>query len=182
MTPLQQARRIVDYEARRDASGHLKVYHLPASDGGGEREVAGINERYHPEELDRIEHLLAEGKYSEAEDAAAEHIMRYTDPVAMLSGVPAVQFALRDMAFNRGPTGAMKILQDALGLSAVGIAGPKTTEALHEAEQDPVKLLADLRTARERYERRTRDESSKFWVGLNNRWDRQHADSLSMLG
>jgi hypothetical protein len=181
MTPIEQARRIVDYEARRDASGHLKVYHLPAGDGGGEREVAGINDRYHPEVLDRIERLLADGKYSEAEDAAAEHIMRYTDPVAMLSEVPAVQFALRDMAFNRGPTGAVKILQDALGLPADGIAGPKTKEALHEAEHDPVQLLANLRASRERYERRTRDESSPFWKGLSNRWDRQHADSRSMI-
>jgi Predicted Peptidoglycan domain len=181
MTPLEQARRIVDYEARRDAQGHLKVYHLPSGDGGGEREVAGINDRYHPDVLERIERLLAEGKYSEAEDAAAQHIMRYTDPVAMLSEVPAVQFALRDMAFNRGPTGAVKILQDALDLPADGIAGPKTKGALHEAENDPERLLADLRTSRERYERRTRDESSPFWKGLSNRWDRQHADSRSML-
>jgi hypothetical protein len=181
MNPLEQARRIVDYEARRDAQGRLKVYHLPAGDGGGEREVAGINDRYHPEVLDRIEHLLTAGKYSEAEDAAAEHIMHYTDPVAKLSEVPAVQFALRDMAFNRGPTGAVKILQDALRLPADGIAGPKTKEALHEAERDSAKLLGDLRAARERYERRTRDESSPFWRGLAHRWDRQHADSRAML-
>lgn len=181
MSPLEQARRIVDYEARRDAQGHLKVYHLPSGDGGGEREVAGINDRYHPETLDRIERLLAMGKYQEAEDAAAEHIMRYTDPVAMLSEVPAVQFALRDMAFNRGPTGAVKILQDALGLPADGLAGPKTKAALREAESNPEELLKKLRASRERYERRTRDESSNFWAGLSNRWDRQHADSLSML-
>lgn len=181
MTPIEQARRIVDYEARRDALGHLKVYQLPAGDGGGEREVAGINDRYHPEVLDRIERLLSEGKYDEAEDTAAEHIMRYTDPVAMLSDVPAVQFALRDMAFNRGPTGAVKILQDSLCLPADGIAGPKTKEALQVAEKKPEQLLHDLRVARERYERRTRDESSPFWRGLANRWDRQHADSRSML-
>jgi murein L,D-transpeptidase YcbB/YkuD len=182
MTPLEQARRIVDYEARRDAQGHLKVYHLPVGDGGGEREVAGINDRYHPEVLDRIEHLLAEQKYAEAEDAAAEHIRDYTDPVAMLSEVPAVQFALRDMAFNRGPTGAVKILQDALGLPSDGIAGAKTTAALRAAESEPSRLLQELRAARERYERRTRDESSKFWRGLANRWDRQHTDSIEMLG
>lgn len=181
MTSREQARKIVDYEARRDAAGHLKVYHLPAGDGGGEREVAGINDRYHPEMLDRIERLIAEGKHEEAEDAAAEHIEQYTDPVAMLSEVPAVQFALRDAAFNRGPTGAVKILQDALGLPADGIAGPKTRAALREAELAPPKLLGDLRSARERYERRTRDESSKFWAGLASRWDRQHSDSLSML-
>lgn len=181
MTSMEQARRIVDYEARRDGQGHLKVYRLPAGDGGGEREVAGINDRYHPEVLNRIEHLLAEGKFSEAEDAAAQHIMRYTDPVAMLSEVPAVQFALRDMAFNRGPTGAVKILQDALALPTDGIAGPKTREALLQAEKRPEQLLHDLRSARERYERRSRDESSPFWKGLSTRWDRQLADSRAML-
>ena len=182
MSPLEQARRIVDYEARPDAAGHLKVYHLPSGDGGGEREVAGINDRYHPEVLDRIERLLAKGEYSEAEVVAAEHIMNYTDPVAMLSEVPAVQFALRDAAFNRGPTGAVKILQDALGLPADGIAGPNTKAALMEAERDPATLIGKIRESRERYERRTRDESSKFWAGLANRWDRQQADSMAMLG
>jgi len=181
MTPREQALRIVDYEARRDAEGCLKVYHLPSGDGGGEREVAGINDRYHPEALDLIERLIAEGRHEEAEDAAADHIRRYTDSVAMLSSVPAIQFALRDMAFNRGPAGAVKILQDALGLPMDGVAGPRTKEALGEAEKNPRELLERLRAARERYERRIRDESSKFWVGLRNRWDRQHADSLAML-
>jgi hypothetical protein len=181
MSPHDQAKKIVDYEARRDAEGHLKVYHLPTGDGGGEREVAGINDRYHPEALDLIEKLIAEGRHEEAEDAAADHIRKYTDPVAMLSEVPAIQFALRDAAFNRGPTGAVKILQDALGLPADGIAGPRTMEALHQAELHPREMLDELRAARERYERRTRDESSKFWAGLSNRWDQQHDDSISML-
>lgn len=181
MTPLEQSRRIVDYEARRDGDGHLKIYRLPAGDGGGTREVAGINDRYHPEALDRIESLLSEGCFEEAEDAAAGHIRHYTDPVAMLSEIPAVQFALRDMAFNRGPSGAVRILQDALGVPADGLAGPVTKAALREAERQPERLLSDLRAARERYERRTRDESSPFWKGLANRWDRQHSDSLSML-
>ena len=100
----------------------------------------------------------------------------------MLSTVPAVQFALRDAAFNRGPTGSVKILQDALGLPADGIAGPATKAALRDSEKDSTALLSGLRAARERYERRTRDESSPFWKGLVNRWERQHADSCSMLG
>ena len=182
MSPHEQARRIIDYEARRDASGHLKVYKLPSGDGGGTREVAGINDRYHPEVLDRIERLLDEGRFDEAEEAAASHIQHYTDKVAMLSTVPAVQFALRDAAFNRGPTGSVKILQDALGLPADGIAGPATKAALRDSEKDSTALLSGLRAARERYERRTRDESSPFWKGLVNRWERQHADSCSMLG
>ena len=34
---------IVNFEARRDSKGHLKVYNLPPEDGGGRYEVAGIN-------------------------------------------------------------------------------------------------------------------------------------------
>ena len=181
MNSREQARKIVDYEARRDANGHIKVYHLPSGDGGGSREVAGINDRYHPEALDRIELLLAEGRYEEAEDAAAAHIEHYTDPVAMLSTVPAIQFALRDAAFNRGPTGAFRILQDALGLTADGLAGPQTRAALAEAEKDPEAFLKKFRAAREHYERRTRDETSQFWAGLSNRWDQQQADSMAMI-
>jgi len=37
MNSREQARKIVDYEARRDANGHIKVYHLPSGDGGGSR-------------------------------------------------------------------------------------------------------------------------------------------------
>ena len=44
------AKAIVDFEARRDARGRLAVYRLPAGDGGGSYEVAGINDRYHPTE------------------------------------------------------------------------------------------------------------------------------------
>jgi len=99
--------------------------------------VAGINDRYHPEALDRIEALLAERRYEESEDVAAAHIEQYTDLVAMLSTVPAIQFALRDAAFNRGPTGAIRILQDALGLTVDGVAGLQTRAALAEAEKDP---------------------------------------------
>jgi murein L,D-transpeptidase YcbB/YkuD len=182
MNSREQARKIVDYEARRDAKGHLKVYHLPSGDGGGSREVAGINDRYHPEALDRIELLLSEERYEEAEDAAAAHIEEYTNPVAMLSSVPAIQFALRDAAFNRGPTGAIRILQGALGLPVDGVAGPNTRAALAEAEKNPEAFLHEFRAARERYERRTRDESSQFWAGLSNRWDQQLADSLAMIG
>ena len=182
MTPHEQARKIVDYEARRDANGHIKVYHLASGDGGGTREVAGINDRYHPEALDRIEALLAEGSYEEAENVAVAHIEHYTDSVAMLSTVPAIQSALRDASFNRGPTGAIRILQDTLGLPVDGVAGPQTRAALAAAEKAPEVFLKEFRAARERYERRTRDESSQFWAGLSNRWDQQQADSLAMIG
>jgi hypothetical protein len=42
---MRMAKQIVDFEARRGKRGHLQVYKLPAWDGGGRYEVAGINEK-----------------------------------------------------------------------------------------------------------------------------------------
>lgn len=58
---LTMAKLIVDYESRRDPAGHLKVYHLPPSDGGGRYEVAGINERFHKTECDELVRLIESG-------------------------------------------------------------------------------------------------------------------------
>ena len=69
------------FEARRDAKGHLAVYNLPAGDGGGKYEVAGINDRYHKAEVDKLVALIRAAKYQEAEDYAVEVIADYTDLV-----------------------------------------------------------------------------------------------------
>lgn len=52
---------IVDCEARRDSKGRIQVYKLPAADGGGNIEVAGINDRYHPEQAQKMAGLIAQG-------------------------------------------------------------------------------------------------------------------------
>jgi hypothetical protein len=65
---------IVDLEARRNDKGFPILYKLPANDGGGAYEIAGINSRYHPEALDRIRALPA----SQREQSAALYIEEYT--------------------------------------------------------------------------------------------------------
>jgi lysozyme family protein len=45
--------------------------------------------------------------------------------------VPEIEAYLRDSAFNRGPGGAAKILQMALGVTVDGGVGPETLGALH---------------------------------------------------
>ena len=114
------ARSIVNFEARRDAQGHLRVYSLPAGDGGGRYEVAGINERYHPQEAAKLRDLINAGDYEEAEDYATEVIAQYTDIVSKWRTVPGIEAYLRDCVFNRGPGGAAKILQMALGVKVDG--------------------------------------------------------------
>ena len=111
---------ILNFEARRDANGHLRVYNLPPSDGGGRYEVAGINERYDPEEAAKLRDLVNAGRYDEAERDAAEYIARYTDIVSKWTTVPSIEAYLRDCTFNRGPGGAAKILQMALGVKVDG--------------------------------------------------------------
>lgn len=167
----KMAESIVQFEGRRDPQGHLRVYILPAGDGGGRYEVAGINDRYHPQEAAKLKALIDAGRYDEADDYAAEVIAEYTDVVAKWTTVPSIESYLRDSAFNRGPGGAAKILQMALGVKVDGGVGPETLKALREAERNPAKLLAALRVAREQYEIRVAGHRDKFWKGLVNRWD-----------
>ena len=167
----KMSKSIVNFEARRDSQGHLRVYNLPAGDGGGRYEVAGINERYHPQEAAKLRDLINARRYDEAEKYAAEVIAEYTDVVSKWTGVPAIEAYLRDCTFNRGPGGAAKILQMALGVNVDGVVGLETLGALRKAESDPARLLATLRLAREQYELKVAGRRDKFWRGLVNRWD-----------
>ncbi len=166
----RMAESIVKFEGRRDAQGHLWVYILPAG-GGGRYEGAEINDRYHPREAAKLRELIDAGRFDEAEDYAAEVIAQYTDVVAKWTIVPAIEAYLRDCAFNRGPGGAAKVLQIALGVKVDGGVGPETLGALRQAKKNPAKLLAALRAAREQYELRVAGRREKFWKGLVNRWD-----------
>jgi hypothetical protein len=51
---INAAKTTVNWEGRRDKKGNLSVYALPAGDMGGDYEVAGINDRYHPEAFRKI--------------------------------------------------------------------------------------------------------------------------------
>lgn len=165
------ALKIVDFEARRDSKKRIAVYSLPSGDGGGSYEIAGINQRYHPQEAARLRELINGGRQDEAEKLAAEYIAAYTDVVSKWTSVGCVEAYLRDCAFNRGPGGAAKILQIALGVEPDGQIGPITREALAKAEENPEQLLEELRAARETYELRVAGRRPKFWNGLVNRWN-----------
>lgn len=128
------AMKTVDFEARVDAQGYPEVYKLPAGDTGGSYEVAGINDRYHPEAFKKISALPREQRKA----AAAEYIQGYTAP--LVSQLPqAIQPFAQDMAFNRGLGGATKYFQQ--GLNQLGQRvevdsgiGPKTLAAMSKVE------------------------------------------------
>lgn len=179
----RMAQAIVDFEARRDAHGRIEVYKLPKGDGGGRFEVAGINERYHPDVCLRLVALIEAGQHAEAERLAGEFIANYTDVVDRWCSVAAIEFYLRDCAFNRGPAGAAWIVQRACGVTTDMIVGETTRAAIREREHEPRLLLDGLVTARQAYEREKvgRDESSRFWKGLARRWTKAKDIALTFL-
>jgi lysozyme family protein len=183
MEPTKAAAKfIVDCEARRDAKGNLRIYTLPKADGGGTYEIAGINDRYHPQAALALATLIRQGKHADAEIAAQNFIQDYTDVVVGWHPSRAVEAFLRDTAFNRGPGGAAKILQRALGVKIDGEVGPITKAAA--AKVPSAKLLLDLRKARESYELQIAPPvgaRAKFWKGLQSRWDKTLKFAQSLL-
>jgi hypothetical protein len=175
---------IVSVEARRDKMGRLRVYKLPAADGGGSFEVAGINDRFHPEAASKLRDLIAANRQGHAESYIRSYLLDYTAIVTRWTTHPAIEAYLRDSAFNRGPKGALRILQLALRVPDDGKWGPKTKAALTAALKQPGTLLQNLRTARESYEIRVAPPvgaRQKFWPGLVNRWDKALSFAETLL-
>ena len=174
---LKMAQWIVNQEARRDAQGRLKVYNLPANDGGGRFEVAGINERYDTSECLKLVAMLNAGQYAAAERDAAEYIARQTDAAAKWTRLPAAELFLRDTIFNRGLGGATKILQMALG----GVARSQVATAVSQAEQNPRVFIERLRAAREEYEWKVVGRRANMVAGLTNRWNHVRDEALKLV-
>lgn len=173
---------IVACEARVDANGNLRIYNLPKGDGGGRYEIAGINDKYHPQAALALATLIRQGKHDDARDLAVRYILEYTDVVIGWHPSIAVEAYLRDSAFNRGPGGAARILQRALGVMIDGDAGPITKAAA--AKVPAAKMLLDLRKARESYELAIAPPvgaRQKFWKGLQARWDKALKFAQSLL-
>lgn len=171
----RMGRVILGYEARRDKQGHLAVYKLPSNDGGGTYEVGGINDRYHPVQAKHLRDLIDAGNFDEAEASAVEYMVKYTDVASGWSTNAGVEFYLRDCVFNRGPTGAAKILQKALAVREDGNVGTVTREALTRIEPGP--LLDKLRAAREAYEDEVAGPRPNLRAGLVNRWNKAIVDA-----
>ena len=160
----------VDWEGRKDNQGNLAVYKLPSGDQGGSYEVAGINDRYHPEAFKRISALPPQ----ERAKAAAEYIQGYTAP--LVEKLPqALQPFAQDLAFNRGLGGATKYIQQ--GLNALGqkVAvdggiGPKTLQAINQVEPRSLMREASKAQLDDEYRRASENpERKKFIAGLESR-------------
>ena len=167
---INAAKTTVNWEGRRDKKGNLSVYALPAGDMGGDYEVAGINDRYHPEAFRKIAGLPAQQR----EEAAAKYISEYTAP--LVSKLPqAIQPFAQDMAFNRGMGGATKYIQEGLNSLGVKVAvdgaiGPKTLSAIGGVDPRQLMIAASQAQLNDERARAGADpRRRKFIVGLENR-------------
>lgn len=169
--PLQLAAlKTVDFESRKDRQGNLQVYKLPAGDMGGNFEVAGINDRYHPEAFKRISSLPPQ----ERAGAAAQYIKEYTSP--LVSKLPsAIQPFAQDLAFNRGMGGATKYIQQGLNslgvnVSADGKLGPQTLDAINRVQPQALMRAASDAQLQDEYRMANRNPARKPLLrGLENR-------------
>lgn len=102
-------------EARRDQNGNLKVYNTPAADGSG-KEIAGLSEKHDPAEYAHAKALLDAGKPEEAEEYCLNTILKKTQRSANLLSAagkqsPAVENMLRNIEFNMGYGGLIRVLE-----------------------------------------------------------------------
>jgi hypothetical protein len=160
----------VEWEGRKDKQGNLSVYKLPTGDMGGNFEVAGINDRYHPEAFKAISSLPAQ----ERAKAAAEYIQGYTAP--LVERLPqALQPFTQDLAFNRGLGGATKYIQQGLNTLGQKVAvdggfGPKTLAAINQVEPRALMRAASDAQLQDEYRRAELDPNRrKFISGLEAR-------------
>ena len=173
------AMQTVDWEARRDRRGNLSIYALPSGDLGGNYEVAGINDRYHPQAFKKISSLPAEQR----ERAAAEYIRQYTSPFVNQLPEQIRPFA-QDLAFSRGAGGATKYIQQGLNslgqkVSIDGRLGPQTLQAIKGVDPKALMKAASQAQLNDEYARaRSNPERRKFLQGLENRINNR----LSLFG
>ena len=193
------ANHILDVEARRDSKGRLEIYPLPEGDGGGTFEVAGINDRYHPEAAKDLAALISTGQYDEAEEYASDYLFCYTHRVNEWHPDEIIEGYLRSCAFNRGDGGAAWMFQYALKYGFYPSlykgkmdwkVGKNTRAGARKAKTDTEKdtLLAAIHAARVIYERTSvpglkrafRKEDSKFWHGLFRRFNTDMAFAMGL--
>jgi len=148
----------------------VQVYKLPAGDMGGNFEVAGINDKYHPDAFKRISSLPAQ----ERAQAAAQYVKEYTSP--FVSKLPeAVQPFAQDLAFNRGMGGATKYIQQGLNTLGQKVAvdgglGPKTLQAVNQVNPKALMRAASQAQLEDEYRMAQRNPARKKFInGLESR-------------
>lgn len=178
-------------EARTDANGRPQIYKLPAGDGGGNFEVAGLNEKSNPAELAHVKQMLKENRPTEEVVGYIKSVYKQkTNYAAQLipdSCSQGIELTIRDCALNHSPGGVSTILKNAIGI-------PNTPEISTLKLKDEVAkfvrthgektFLYNLSVARANYYRKLvvdKPERAKFLKGWLNRNQKVYASSQSLL-
>lgn len=174
---------ILASEGRFDANGNLQVYSLPGNDGGGSYEIAGINERYHPQQAAHLRGLIDSGQYDAARSYAGNYIMNYTSGAANLATNPGTEYFLRDTNFNRGAGGMNWIAQHAAGITPSMSMSQSSANAIRTyQQQNPEQYLSNLRQSREVYENTRVGYRPNLHNGLVNRWNTAYSNAVALNG
>jgi hypothetical protein len=162
----------VEWEGRKDKQGNLAIYKLPPGDMGGRYEIAGINDRYHPEAFKAISSLPPQ----ERAKATAEYIQGYTAP--LVEKLPPIyQRFTQDMAFNRGMGGTTKYLQQGLNMLGMNVnvdggMGPKTLSAISQVNPTALMKAASKAQLDDEYRMASNDPRRvPLLPGIKNRID-----------
>jgi hypothetical protein len=109
----QMARKIINYE------WSLRPFKVHTTSDGPE--IVGIVQSKHPEWYQKVVAHL--GNDAALENAAAEFYITYTNQAIQWADDLGVEFYIRDLIANRGPSGAAKITQVALGFTGDDVDG-----------------------------------------------------------
>jgi len=185
----------VDLTAKRRKMGEIMVDYEYGSPlkievvSDGTKEIAGVNQKYHPEMYQKLSVMVSKGDQAGARKAAAEYLVDYSNEASHWTRDLAIEWYLRQSYVNRGPTGSAKILQYAVGAGVDGIVGNETLGKMKGKTTD--QLLSMLRQGSEKYERtletipgsgKKRDESWNKWQGMVNRWNKAVKDAQQFKG
>lgn len=173
-TSQKQLALMCSYILQSESGGSLAVHKLPAGDGGGEYEVAGLNQRDDNTELQHVISLMKDGKRDEAmQYVAAAYVRKTQSTVDWLHarGInnPAIEYMARDMAFNHGNGGARSILTRALAANQGGDVASLAT-SIYSARAAKFRAIAANNPAK-----------AKFLKGWLNRNDDMLANCLALI-
>lgn len=169
-------RTILREEARRGKDGKLKVHKLPAADGGGAYEVAGINVKYHPEEARKLKAMIESGAPDEAvEQEVMSYYKSYTqfghDMISPYTKSKGLELFIRDCSLNHSPKGVRWILRNAVGVGSDKEIGNGIANFI--AVHGEMGMLKALANARKNYYLKVASDSpsKKIFINgwLNNR-------------
>lgn len=110
---------MLSQEIRRDSSGRPMVYQLPAADGGGTYEVAGLNDKYNPAEAQALKAMIQSGAPTPAIEsfirAAYKQKTQFGANYLPPSHSQGLELFLRDCSLNHSERGVRTILARAVG-------------------------------------------------------------------